>query len=137
MGVVKLMHKIEERPELNEKLTPIIQDLQSKIIDLANIPDVEFEIYAVGEAIAYACEKLYGKLPKNPHTAAFYKNRMTACENLISLFGIDGARTFVKKKLRKMYADGELGPSLHQEVEDYKKGIATFFEQNSRMQEGS
>jgi hypothetical protein len=131
-GYAKLCRKIRKNPELSKKLSPILEELEKGIIDLCHARDeVHNELHGLDEAIAYACEVRYGELPpaEKRHSCAFNKGRYDACTELVSLLGIDGARAFVRDKMRKIYTTQKVGTWLEHDVKDYKEKVIAFFEQ--------
>lgn len=101
----KLVNKIKKHPELKDELTPKMKSLQEKI---KKVPDKVFlEMNYLEEGMAYAVEELYGELPELAHPGGMM--RKNGCAELIRLLGIDGAREFIREKLKKMYLDEEVG----------------------------
>jgi len=131
-GYAKLCRKIRKNPELSKKLSPILEELENKIVDLCYTRDEVYnELHGLDEAIAYACEIKYGELPpaEKRHSCAFNRGRYDACTELISLLGIDGARAFVRDKMRMIYTTQKAGTWLSDDVKDYKEKVIAFFEQ--------
>jgi len=120
-GYWRIMMKIEENPELQEKLEPIANKLKGAIKDAS----FSKTLFIIDQAIAYAVGRVYdsSQMYFLPHK--FDK----ACDDLVRMIGIDGARAFVRRKLRGIYETGREGTPLDVEVAEFKDNIKAFFEQ--------
>lgn len=133
-GHIKLISKIpdEKDEHLKEKLSALASSLKEKLN-----PDAfkeMGEIYNIDEAISYAVQTEYGDiLWCGIYRGAFKEDRFEACKELVSNLGIDGARSFVRQKMREIYINNKRGMSLMEEVEKYKQSISTFFEQINNL----
>lgn len=125
-GYAKLTKKIQESPELKEKLEPIAQDLKEKRKDVKRISR---EDYGITEAIAHACESEFGQLTEHAHRSAMVMDRYDSCKELIGMIGIDGARSFVRNKLREGYLTNEFKTTLREDVNTYREGVISFYKQ--------
>ena len=128
-GYAKLIKRMIEQPELKEKLNPIGEKLKKSIKDIPF--EVMRELTTINEGIAYSVGRFYGdEYPENGYLFGPSREeileRMKPCEELISLLGIDGARAFVRNKMREMYTSGNL-ISLEKEIEEFKEGVSAFF----------
>jgi len=130
-GFAKLAHKMKKNPELEEKLGTLAKSLKEKSVDIKySDSKVKNCMFGLDEAISHACERPYREhreLPDNAHPEAFRKGRLEACDDLVGILGIDGARAFVRDVMREIYTTEKVIP-IKEKVKEYKEAVRGFFD---------
>lgn len=127
-GYLKVVGKMAEHQELIERLAPIAKDLEKEVSGFLLFPKrIEDEICYLTEAMACAVSSCYGEYSINSGAIDEIEKRKNQCKELIDFLSIDGARAFVRKKMEQIYKKGKIGPTLEEEVENYKQSIFEFF----------